>query len=109
MICADEPLLFPAKPPTALCSHEARICLPCLQGHIASEFQNNGAIDGFVCPAPDCTETLDYREIEYWSDESTFIKYDRALMKRALGVDDNFVLCSNTACESGQIHSEGGK
>jgi hypothetical protein len=108
MICADEPLLFPAKPPTTLCSHEARICLPCLQGHIAAEFGDKGGVDGIVCPAPDCTETLDYHEIQFWADEDTFTRYDRALTRRALGVDDNFIMCTNAACEAGQIHSEGG-
>lgn len=109
MICADEALLFPQKAPTALCQHEARVCLPCLKGHISSEISAKGAIDVVVCPAPDCPEGMDYHEIKFWSDDSAFARYDRALTRRALGLEDGFVTCANAACEAGQIHGEGGE
>jgi hypothetical protein len=108
MICADEPLLFPVKPPTQLCLHEAQICLTCLEGHIAEQVRGKGAVAGVVCPAHDCLQVLDYHEIKYWADEETFSRYDRLLTRQALGVDENFVFCTNAACEAGQIHPQGG-
>lgn len=107
MICADEPLLFPTKPPTSLCTHEARICLPCLQNHISNEMSTKGAVRAIVCPAPECIMLMDYDDLRYWADENTFRKYDRMLARMALGVEENFVLCTNAACDAGQIHSEG--
>lgn len=107
IICADEPLLFPVKPPTPVCQHEGGICLPCLQSHISTEISGKGGVDGVVCPAPNCSEVMDYHEIKFWSDNSTFARYDRILMRRALGVEEDFVLCTRPGCDAGQIHSEG--
>jgi len=109
IICAEEPLLFPQKSPTDVCQHEGGICLPCLQKHISAQIGDNGGVDGVVCPAPDCKEVLNYHEIKYWADDETFARYDRLLTRRALGVEDDFVLCTNPKCDAGQIHSEGGK
>ena len=50
---------------------------------------------------------MDYEDIRYWSDRDTFRRYDRMLTRMALGVEENFVLCTNAACDAGQIHSEG--
>ncbi|PVG00725.1 hypothetical protein CPB86DRAFT_700498 [Serendipita vermifera] len=107
MICADEPLLFPAKPPTQLCQHEARICLTCLEGHVAERVKGKGVLAGIDCPAHECPQVMDYHEVKIWADEETFARYDRLLARQALGVDEDFVLCTNAACDAGQIHSQG--
>ncbi|KAG8757037.1 hypothetical protein FRC14_002425 [Serendipita sp. 396] len=107
MVCADEPLLFPLKSPTLTCTHEARICLPCLQSHIASELTGKGAIRKIICPAPDCPQVLEYNEIQYWAEDGTFKRYDRMLARAALGGEENFILCTNPTCDAGQIHTEG--
>jgi hypothetical protein len=66
-------------------------------------------VDGVVCPAPNCSETLNYHEIKFWADDETFVRYDRILTRRALGVEEDFVTCTNVNCDAGQIHTEGGE
>jgi len=73
-----------------------------------SEIMGKCAVQGIRCPTNACDQLLDYHEIRLWSDTETFSKYDDFLVKKAMGVEGNYVNCKNAACGAGQIHDEGG-
>jgi hypothetical protein len=74
-----------------------------------SEIMGKGAVQGIRCPTNDCDGLLDYHDIQMWSDTETFSKYDDFLVKKAMGVEGNYVNCKHAACNAGQIHDEGGE
>ena len=107
-VCYDEPAFFPLKSPTASCSHASQVCIDCMRETMKSEIMGKGAVQGIRCPTNGCEEVLDYHDIQSWSDKGTFSKYDDFLVRKAMGVEGNYVNCKNAACGAGQIHDEGG-
>lgn len=107
-VCYDEPTTFPLKAPTASCTHPSQLCIDCMRETMKSEIMGKGAVLGIRCPTTGCEELLDYHDIQLWSDTKTFSKYDDFLVKKAMGVEGNYVNCKNAACGAGQIHDEGG-
>jgi len=107
-VCYDEPTEFPLKAPTASCSHPSQLCIDCMRETMKSEIMGKGAVQGIRCPTSGCEALLDYHDIQLWSDTATFSKYDDFLVKKAMGVEGNYVNCKNAACGAGQIHDEGG-
>lgn len=108
-VCYDEPNVFPLKAPTASCSHPSQVCTDCMRETMKSEIMGKGAVQGIRCPTSGCEGLLDYHDIRLWSDTDTFSKYDTFLVKKAMGVEGNYVNCKNAACGAGQIHDEGGE
>jgi len=107
-VCYDEPTVLPLKAPTPSCSHQSQICIDCMRETMKSEISGKGAVQGIRCPTNGCEELLDYHDIRLWSDPETFSKYDNFLVRKAMGVEGNYVNCKNAACDGGQIHDEGG-
>ena len=107
-VCYDEPTEFPLKAPTASCSHPSQLCIDCMRETMKSEIMGKCAVLGIRCPTNGCDELLGYHDIKLWSDAETFSKYDDFLVKKAMGVEGNYVNCKNAACDAGQIHDEGG-
>lgn len=107
-VCYDEPNVFPLNAPTVGCSHPSQVCIDCMRETMKSEIMGKGAVQGIRCPTSGCEGLLDYHDIRLWSDTETFSKYDAFLVKKAMGVEGNYVNCKNAACGAGQIHDEGG-
>ena len=59
--------------PTASCKHELNVCKPCLSHSISSQLDNK-RWNRIGCPAPDCGELLEYRDIQAYADPQTFTR-----------------------------------
>lgn len=86
--------------PTASCKHELNVCKPCLSDSISSQLDNKrwNRID---CPAPDCGELLEYRDIQAYADPQTFTRYFEFTFQAAQA-DGIFQRCRTPGCHSGQ-------
>ena len=104
-VCGDimDPLGFPAKAPTAKCEHASTTCIECLQSWMASEFETKGC-EGIKCP--ECSETLEYNDVQLAASPETFETYDKMSMRNALGAMDEFAWCLGANCGSGQLNIE---
>ena len=59
--------------PTASCKHELNVCKPCLSNSISSQLDNK-RWNRIGCPASDCEELLEYRDIQAYADQQTFTR-----------------------------------
>ena len=59
--------------PTASCKHELNVCKPCLSGSISAQLDNK-RWNRIGCPASDCGELLEYRNIQAYADPQTFAR-----------------------------------
>lgn len=102
-VCGDskEPTDFPAKAPTGGCEHRPGTCKECLQSWMSSELDTKGC-DGIKCP--ECTQTLEYNEVQEAASAETFAKYDKLTIRNVLGDLDEFAWCLKPECGSGQLN-----
>lgn len=107
MVCTDSlpPLDFPARPPTATCSHAVSTCQSCLAQWISSEMDAKGW-ERIGCP--ECHARLGYDDIRRGASAEDFEKYDRFAALSMLATDPRFRWCVAPGCSSGQIHEEQG-
>jgi len=103
VVCGDskEPLEFPAKAPTSSCFHPPKTCSECLQSWMASEFDSKGC-DGIKCP--ECSEVLDYGDVQRAASVQTFEAYDKMSTRNALSNLPEFAWCLAVGCNSGQLN-----
>ena len=59
--------------PTASCKHELNVCKQCLSTSISSQLDNK-RWNRIGCPASDCEELLEYRDIQAYADPQTFTR-----------------------------------
>ena len=104
-VCGDTKDLdeYPAKTPTARCTHPKATCAECLQTWMASEFETKGC-DGIKCP--ECPETLEYSDVQAVATPETFEAYDKLATRNALGALEEFAWCLKAGCGSGQENIE---
>lgn len=102
-VCGDEKdiLEFPAKSATAACEHTPQTCKECLESWMASEFETKGT-EGIKCP--ECTETLDYSDVQQAASAMTFAAYDKIATRNALASLEEFAWCLAPNCTSGQLN-----
>ena len=102
-VCGDHlsPLDFPARAPTPKCSHRPQTCTGCLQSWMASEFDTKGC-SGITCS--ECTETMEYADVQRAATTVTFEAYDKMAMRNALSSLPEFAWC--LGCDSGQLNPE---
>jgi hypothetical protein len=66
---------FSASSPTSVCAHPPRICVGCLQQVILTAITTGDFISGIVCPYLDCTQRLDYHDVQKWATPEVFDRY----------------------------------
>ena len=59
--------------PTASCKHELNVCKPCLSDSISSQLDKK-RWNRIGCPASDCGELFEYRDIQAYADPQTFTR-----------------------------------
>lgn len=104
--CGDEKklTLFPPHPPTYQCEHLPDTCFDCMHSWMASEFATKGTTD-LLCPQ--CPQTLSFSDVQRAADETTFLAYEKLLVRTALGSLPDFAWCLNPdGCDSGQENRE---
>ncbi|RFN51532.1 ring finger domain-containing protein [Fusarium flagelliforme] len=82
---------------------EFRTCLDCIQLSIESDLSSKLWTE---IRCPECTELLEYADIQRYANEQTFSKYETIALRAAMSEADNFVWCTS-GCGSGQIHESG--
>jgi hypothetical protein len=92
---------FPIKSPAEGCDHPPNTCKECLQSWMASEFDTKGC-DGIKCP--ECSQTLEYQEVQEAASKVTFEAYDKLATRNALGSLEEFAWCLGVGCGSGQLN-----
>ncbi|KAK4546806.1 hypothetical protein LTR36_001538 [Oleoguttula mirabilis] len=89
---------------TAACAHDPASCLDCLQTWLRTDLETY-AWTKATCP--ECSEVLQYADIQRLADPAIFAEYDRVLARNLLGKEAEFRWCLNTSCTSGQLHIGG--
>ncbi|KAI1056673.1 hypothetical protein LB507_001714 [Fusarium sp. FIESC RH6] len=105
VVCADTKILdaFPRLSITSTCTHPPNTCLDCIQLSIESDLSSKLWTE---IRCPECTELLEYADIQRYANEQTFSKYETIALRAAMSEADNFVWCTS-GCGSGQIHESG--
>ncbi|GAB7361929.1 hypothetical protein MBLNU230_g1967t1 [Neophaeotheca triangularis] len=103
-ICSDTlpPLSFPAKPPTATCTHDTDTCTDCLKTWLASEITSKPPGASIKCPV--CAEQLSHSEIQTAAPADAFAVYDARVARAALNGIQDFAWCLRPGCGSGQFN-----
>eukprot|EP00004_Rigifila_ramosa_P006804 TRINITY_DN17728_c0_g1_i1.p2 TRINITY_DN17728_c0_g1~~TRINITY_DN17728_c0_g1_i1.p2 ORF type:complete len:259 (-),score=43.42 TRINITY_DN17728_c0_g1_i1:72-848(-) len=104
VICADETACVNAA---AACTHDACICAPCLAKYIETEMNAKMFSPEIKCPAPNCTQTLKFEEVQRGSEAKVWERYERLLLMKTLEELPEFRNCTNSECGSGQLHNGG--
>ncbi|EJU02140.1 hypothetical protein DACRYDRAFT_115913 [Dacryopinax primogenitus] len=60
---------------------------------------------GTIAPlCPSCRHDFSHEDIQRTASEEAFARYDRLLLRKAVGNQPGFVWCKNPSCEGGQFH-----
>ncbi|KAF2118281.1 hypothetical protein BDV96DRAFT_381455 [Lophiotrema nucula] len=102
-VCKDSIRIeaFPARPTTAKCAHPRNTCTDCIQKWIETCMETKGW-DHCVCP--ECVESLEYHDVQYFATPEVFSRYDTLSTRAALSTIPSFLWCQSPSCPSGQIH-----
>jgi len=127
MICRSDSaeVEFSTSSPTSVCSHPPQVCISCLRQVIHTAITNGDFISGILCPSLDCSQRLDYYDVQKWATSEVFeryvicflrkggislcSRYDRLLLQDSLRGDERYVLCLEPSCTAGQEHAGGGE
>lgn len=90
----------PMCQPSSYCRHEANVCKPCLSASISSQLDTK-IWTRISCPASDCDELLEYRDIQAFADPQIFARYFEFTFQAAQA-DSHFQRCRTPGCKSGQ-------
>eukprot|EP00735_Rhodelphis_limneticus_P001262 TRINITY_DN11846_c0_g1::TRINITY_DN11846_c0_g1_i1::g.16418::m.16418 TRINITY_DN11846_c0_g1::TRINITY_DN11846_c0_g1_i1::g.16418 ORF type:complete len:284 (+),score=29.45,sp/Q6T486/RBRA_DICDI/29.71/4e-25,IBR/PF01485.16/4e+03,IBR/PF01485.16/1.1e+02,IBR/PF01485.16/2e-11,IBR/PF01485.16/2.2e-09,IBR/PF01485.16/4.4e+03,zf-C3HC4_2/PF13923.1/0.004,zf-C3HC4_2/PF13923.1/5.1e+03,zf-C3HC4_2/PF13923.1/1.5e+02,zf-C3HC4_2/PF13923.1/1.1e+03,Baculo_RING/PF05883.6/9.1,Baculo_RING/PF05883.6/0.026,zf-C3HC4/PF00097.20/0. len=89
------------------CTHESKLCKPCIQKHMEAEVNTKGEVMTIKCPISDCRKVLNHEEIRLFATKAVFDRYDTLLLRKAIQALPNFRWCKNSECGSGQEHVGG--
>jgi len=89
---------------TATCTHDQETCAECLQTWLATDLDRN---IWTTVSCPECSEVMQYADIQRLADPDIFAEYDRLLVRSTLSKEADFRWCPNPSCSSGQIHTGG--
>ncbi|KAI9151303.1 Maltose O-acetyltransferase [Paramyrothecium foliicola] len=105
-VCDDakDVFAFSLWPTTSGCTHKQATCRSCLNDSIAFDIENKGA-NHVACP--ECGLGLGYDDVMRFADDEVRVRYEQLLVRTALQDNDEFVWCSASGCENGQIHLGG--
>jgi len=94
------------------CRHSTRsICNSCVFDHVQQTFQITFT-DDIYCPEPECHVKFDYNVVKHIlssnGDYKLVERYDRYILHRQLEQMNEFVWCSNSLCNVGQLNEGNG-
>lgn len=99
---------FPSAAPTARCTHDIDICVPCLRSYVSVGI--TGTLD-LRCPTADCNNHMDVSEVQAGLGESHRKEFERFCdlkVRSMLQNEQTWVWCQAPGCGSGQMHIGGG-
>ncbi|KAH8900892.1 hypothetical protein GQ53DRAFT_740730 [Thozetella sp. PMI_491] len=85
------------------CLHPPTVCRACVKASIKAQIETKG-FDSVRCP--ECSEPMEYGDVEYYADAVDGDRYRQYSIKNALGDHENFVQCAH-GCEYWQIQVAG--
>lgn len=91
---------------TSSCTTIRTVCTSCVTRHIKDSMFVTGRVDEISCIDGACEQLLTYEDVRRHLPDALFMKYDLLLLRRFLEASDQFRWCSNSKCESGQIHED---
>ena len=72
-----------------------------MKSWMASEFEMKDC-EGITCP--ECSENMEYDDVQKAASSATFEAYDKLATRNALGALDECAWCLNAGCGSGQLN-----
>ena len=99
---------FPADAITSTCllefhriEDESFVCKSCINESIDAQLSVSRP-DEVSCPS--CKQKMSHQDIQKWTEQEVFDKYDRMITLQAIQEDGSFIRCWRPECGGGQFH-----
>jgi hypothetical protein len=79
---------FPATPLSNRCEHTPGTCLACVSEYVRGKIR---AEQSALVRCPECTGTMDFENIQQFTDAETRRRYDEQCLRRVIEEDKDFV------------------